>query len=163
MSQISVDKGGVSNSVLVEAYGTFKLISDVSDDGDTGAGDTGDDPTVINIDPFPELTVTKTIKNQVESYQAGDIITYFIEVENTGNITLENLAFEDSFTNFDGDQLNYIEGNPTYIQTVDKDGNTVDEPANYIKFSDVHHYEATYEITPDDILSKGLSNSFESY
>ncbi|GIR81963.1 MAG: hypothetical protein CM15mP83_6890 [Flavobacteriaceae bacterium] len=38
MSQISVDKGGVSNSVLVEAYGTFKLISDVSDEGDTGAG-----------------------------------------------------------------------------------------------------------------------------
>ena len=161
MSQISVDKGGVSNGVLVEAYGTFKLISDISDDGDTGPGDTGDDPTVINIDPFPELTVTKTIKNQVESYQAGDIITYFIEVENTGNITLENLAFEDSFTNFDGDQLNYIEGNPTYIQTVDKDGNTVDEPANYIKFSDVHHYEATYEITPDDILSKGLSNSLK--
>ena len=35
MSQISVDKGGVSNSVLVEAYGTFKLISDVSDDDET--------------------------------------------------------------------------------------------------------------------------------
>jgi uncharacterized repeat protein (TIGR01451 family) len=163
VDQITVDKGGVTNSVLVEADGVGRLISDVSDDDDPTAGDNnGSDPTVINIDPFPELTVTKTIKNQVEDYVAGDIITYFIEVENTGNITLTNFAFEDSFTNFDGDELDYIEGNPVYIQTVDSEGNIVDNGSvNYIQFSDVHQYEATYEITADDILAKGLSNSLK--
>ena len=163
VDQITVDKGGVTNSVLVEADGVGQYISDVSDDDDPTAGDNnGSDPTVINIDPFPELTVTKTIKDQVEDYVAGDIITYFIEVENTGNITLTNFAFEDSFTNFDGDELDYIEGTPVYIQTVDSEGNTVDNGSvNYIQFSDVHHYEATYEITPDDILAKGLTNSLK--
>ena len=163
VDQITVDKGGVTNSVLVEADGVGKYISDVSDDDDPTAGDNnGSDPTVINIDPFPELTVTKTIKDQVEDYVAGDIITYLIEVENTGNITLTNFAFEDSFTNFDGDELDYREGTPVYIQTVDSEGNTVDNGSvNYIQFSDVHQYEATYEITPDDILAKGLTNSLK--
>ena len=66
VDQITVDKGGVTNSVLVEADGVGQYISDVSDDDDPTAGDNnGSDPTVINIDPFPELTVTKTIKDQL--------------------------------------------------------------------------------------------------
>ena len=36
-------------------------ISDISDDGDTGAGDTGDDPTKVFMTPLPAIEVAKTV------------------------------------------------------------------------------------------------------
>ena len=65
VDQITVDKGGLTNSVVVTAEGAGILVSDVSDDDDPTAGDNnGSDPTIITIDDFSGLTVTKTIKNR---------------------------------------------------------------------------------------------------
>jgi hypothetical protein len=52
--QSAVDAGGVSNTATAECIapdGTS--ISDLSDDGDTGTGDTGDDPTITILTSQP--------------------------------------------------------------------------------------------------------------
>ena len=57
------------------------------------------------------MEVTKTIINHQDDgdglYEEGEILTYKIEIENTGNITLLNFSFEDSFQNFDSSDLQY--------------------------------------------------------
>ena len=162
--------------------GAGTLISDTSDDGDTGVGDTGQDPTEITIVPNPLIEVTKTIIDHQDDgggdsakandgkYNEGEVITYLIEVENVGNISLQNFEFEDDFQNFDPNSdlqydpvpntnpVQYIE----YIETVDKDGN----PANfsfedYLEYGDIARYQAKYTITAADVTTKGLSNSLK--
>ena len=60
--------------------------------------------------PAPNMSVAKDVVNKQESYQVGDVITYKITVNNTGNTTLHNLSLVDSmnaagkvtFTNLGG-------------------------------------------------------------
>ena len=182
VDQATIDSGGLVNSVFVEAVGAGDIISDISDDGDTGVGDTGQDPTEITIVPNPLIEVTKTIIDHQDDgggdsakandgkYNEGEVITYLIEVENVGNISLQNFEFEDDFQNFDPNSdlqydpvpntnpVQYIE----YIETVDKDGN----PANfsfedYLEYGDIARYQAKYTITAADVTTKGLSNSLK--
>lgn len=47
-------------------------------------------------DPKPDLSVTKEVVNKQTSYRVGDVITYKITVNNTGNTTLHNLSLVDS-------------------------------------------------------------------
>ena len=101
-------------------------------------------------------------------YDAGEILTYKIALENTGNISLVNFRFEDSFQNFDStsdlqydvvantNPVKYIE----YIETLDKDGNTSTTSfQGYLEYGDFAIYQAKYTITAADVASKGLSNS----
>ena len=180
VDQVTIDTGGLVNSVTVDAVGAGTLISDISDDGDTGPGDTGQNPTEIIIVPNPLIEVTKTIIDHQDDgggdpskandgkYDAGEILTYKIVLENTGNISLVNFKFEDSFQNFDSSSdlqydavpntnpVKYIE----YIETLDKDGNTSTTSfENYLEYGDFAIYQAKYTITAADVTSKGLSNS----
>ena len=72
---------GLANSVVVTANDvTGQLtVSDTSDDGLTGGGDTGDDPTVYSITSSPSLEVTKTVsETDVDGdgeVSAGDILS----------------------------------------------------------------------------------------
>ena len=65
LTQDVVDNLGVTNSVIVTANDlTGQLtVSDTSDDGLTGAGDTGDDPTIYSITATPTIEVTKTVSH----------------------------------------------------------------------------------------------------
>ena len=96
-----VDVLGVTNSVIVTANDvTGQLtVSDTSDDGLTGAGDTGDDPTVFSI-TTPTLEVTKTVSHtDLDSdgeVSTGDTLVYTITVENTGLITLRSIFLTDN-------------------------------------------------------------------
>ena len=180
MTKLQLILGGLVNSVTVDAVGAGTLISDISDDGDTGQNDTGQNPTEIIIEPNPLIEVTKTIINHQDDgggdqskandgkYDAGEILTYKIVLENTGNISLVNFKFEDSFQNFDSSSdlqydavpntnpVKYIE----YLETLDKDGNTSTTSfENYLEYGDLAIYQAKYTITAADVTSKGLSNS----
>lgn len=103
ISQDDVDAGGVSNTVTVSAetiQGTS--LSDISDDGDTSAGDTGNDPTVLNIPKEASMALTKTVTVIVDldasgDHSAGDQITFLFSLENTGNVSLDNLSLTDDF------------------------------------------------------------------
>ena len=128
----TTDVGGLVNSVTVDAVAAgVDLISDISDDGDTGPDDTGQIQIVIA--PNPLMEVTKTIINHQDDgdglYEEGEILTYKIEIENTGNITLLNFSFR-LISKLDSSDLQYDpvpNTNPVkyieYIETLDKDGN----------------------------------------
>ena len=54
IDQNIVDAGGLTNSasaIGIDSNGVD--VTDISDDGDTGIGDTGDDPTITNIHTKP--------------------------------------------------------------------------------------------------------------
>ncbi|TVR38274.1 MAG: PKD domain-containing protein, partial [Bacteroidia bacterium] len=78
--------------------------------GDDPDGNQVDDMDVISVpcDPTvqdPDISVTKTLANingtdMTEFTQVGDVLTYTIEVCNTGNVTLFNVVVNDPLTGF---------------------------------------------------------------
>ena len=92
INQEIVDAGGLSNTATatgVAPDGT--VVSDISDDGDTALGDTGNDPTITLIAANPEMEVTKTARITADAdgfIGTSDLIDYTIRVTNTGNVTL---------------------------------------------------------------------------
>ncbi len=98
--QADVDAGGVTNSAT--AGGTDpdgNAVTDMSDDGNEavdndGDGDPTNDPTFTSLTPMPELTFTKTATVSGTGV-AGDVITYTFTVENTGNVTIDNITVTD--------------------------------------------------------------------
>ncbi|NND10852.1 MAG: DUF11 domain-containing protein, partial [Flavobacteriaceae bacterium] len=82
-------------------------VTDTSDAGDetvetpngdgTTDGDPTNDPTVTTITPAPEFTLTKSASVGGDGLP-GDVITYTFTVENTGNLTIDNVTIDDVLT-----------------------------------------------------------------
>jgi hypothetical protein len=61
IDQAIVDAGGLTNTATATGVvSDGRSVSDASDVGDIGVGDTDDDPTITTIAQDPQLTVTKT-------------------------------------------------------------------------------------------------------
>ena len=107
ITQTALDSGQVMNTVLATASSP-KLtddVSDRSDDGDDNDGDTDDDQTITPLDQSPSITVSKTavVDQGTDSLtNLGDLITYTITIENTGDVTLSNILVTDVLTDGDG-------------------------------------------------------------
>jgi len=68
------------------------------EDGNTN-DDPTDDPTVTDLDPAAQLTLTKLATGvSGAGGSAGDIITYSFTVENTGTVTVDNVVVNDPLT-----------------------------------------------------------------
>ncbi|MDN3205969.1 DUF7507 domain-containing protein, partial [Algoriphagus sediminis] len=122
LTQNDVDNGPVTNTASV-----------TGEDSQGGTVEDGDD-AVSNPNKQPSFEVNKSTTN-VGFNNPGDIITYTIEIENTGNVTLDNVSIDDSI--IDPSDLNLVSGdNPTI-------GN-LDVGETWI-------YEGNYTVTQDDI------------
>ncbi|MCF6443304.1 DUF11 domain-containing protein [Nereida sp. MMG025] len=142
-----IDAGGISNVASATGTGpSGDTVTDVSDNGNDGDGNTRDDPTVLEIAPEPGLIVTKTSPNQsVVPTQAGDIVTFTITAENTGNVTLLAPVLSDTLTRADGTALT-----PTTITP---------EIAADIPFEGSVTYTVTYALTQADFDAGGIENT----
>ncbi|EBA11990.1 DUF7507 domain-containing protein [Roseobacter sp. CCS2] len=101
LTQDDIDSGGISNTATVE--GTTPggaALSDVSDDGDDGDGNTFDDPTIAAIPQNNAMSLSKTAG--IPDRIAPDLfeVTFEMTVSNDGNTTLTNLVIEDDLTAF---------------------------------------------------------------
>ncbi|WP_179318005.1 DUF7507 domain-containing protein, partial [Winogradskyella undariae] len=157
IEQDAIDAGGFSNSVLAEGdspAGT--TVDDTSDDDDDADGNTEDDATVTTITALPSLEAVKTVAITTDvlptGLSLGDTMTYTITVENTGNVSLDNVAIADTFVDANGNTLTLLTG-PTF--------NSADAGSaeGLLTVGETATYTATYVIEQDAINAGGFSNS----
>ena len=153
-----VENGGVANSVVVSATDLLGqlTVSDTSDDGLIGGGDTGADPTVFTITTTPSLEVTKTVsETDVDGdgvVSAGDILTYTIKVKNNGNVILRSIFIEDILTDISSNTRS-LDG--TGVQFISSSNGS---PFRTLEVDEVATYTATYTIVAGDVTAGGVMN-----
>ena len=90
LTQDDIDAGGISNSAVVT--GTPPVgspVTDTTDDGDDGDGNTTDDVTEFDIPASPALTLDKALTAGGPTFdQVDDTLTYTFTVTNSGNVTI---------------------------------------------------------------------------
>ena len=96
ITQADINLGSVTNSAL--AVGQDPKGNDVRDVSGTTVEN--DNPTVIQLNQTPGLTVTK-ISNTAVYSSVGDVINYTIQIKNTGNVTLHQITVTDPLTGLD--------------------------------------------------------------
>ncbi|WP_438263946.1 DUF7507 domain-containing protein, partial [Algibacter lectus] len=104
LTQADLDVGTVSNSANVNATDALgNAVSDISDDpnnmadNDANADGDPDDVTVTNITQSPSISLTKAADLAPDGLwdSVGEVITYVLEVVNTGNVTLTDIVISD--------------------------------------------------------------------
>ncbi len=120
ITQADIDAGFVSNSAVAVTDFNGTAVSDVSDDTDPLSPAGNDDPTITHITQNPEITVVKDdqLDYTDQSLSVGDIITYQIIVQNTGNVTLQNITIQDANAHINGNNIiNSLAPNDTFTLT----------------------------------------------
>ncbi|MAW14797.1 MAG: hypothetical protein CMC25_00005, partial [Flavobacteriaceae bacterium] len=154
----SVDNGGVVNSVVVSATDVqgLQTVSDTSDDGLTGGGDTGADPTVYSITSTPSLEVTKTVsETDLDGdglVSAGDKLIYTVKVKNNGNVTLRSIYLEDVLTDISSNTRS-LDGSGIVFNS-----SSNGSPFRTLIVDEVATYTATYTIVAGDVTAGGVMN-----
>ncbi|WP_344820932.1 DUF7507 domain-containing protein, partial [Aquimarina gracilis] len=104
LTQADIDSGTYTNQALVTGLDHNGItVTDASDDPndptnvDPNNDGSFDDPTVISIPANPSIAITKADNTPADgSFDTlGEVITYTIEVINTGNVTLSNITLID--------------------------------------------------------------------
>ncbi len=145
ITQVAVDAGGTSNTVLATASspGNTDDVTDTSDDGDDTDSNTTNDPTVVNITASPGIEATKTATvtdNGDGNTGAGDVIVYTITVQNTGGTSLSNISLNDVLTDGNGSSLSLTAG-PTFVS------NSASSAEGSLAVNEIGTYSATYTIS----------------
>ena len=161
IEQSAVDEGGVKNSVVVTAFDGINYTNDTSDDGNDDDGNTVDDTTDVLITANPSIEVTKTVEstdNDGDGYvSAGDLLTYTILIENTGNTKQESIQLEDTITDFDANVLSLNSASSNNNITFISSTNGSIESA--LVSGEIATYQATYTVTSTDVIAGGVSNT----
>ena len=154
--------GRVINSIVGTANSTSGQVSDTSDNGNDGDGNTVDDATVVEMSTtstdttaYPRLEITKTASvNDINSdgNNLDDVITYTISVENQGNVVLSNLTLTDTLT--DGnDQGLTLDSGPTFVSA------TMGSTSTTLQVGGTATFTAVYTIDQQAVDSGSAINS----
>ncbi|OUD10599.1 hypothetical protein BVC71_03660 [Marivivens niveibacter] len=93
LTQADVDATGLENQITATATSpTGATLFDLSDNDATLGGDT---PTELYIAPAPVLNATLST-DFAETAAAGTLVPYVITVENTGNVSLDAVSFDET-------------------------------------------------------------------
>ena len=160
--------GRVENRVTVFAHTLDGLntVFDISDDGDTGDGDTGEDPTITTMlaDPNIEVIKTQEIIDDGDGVIGGlsDLVKYTITVENTGNVDITNLVVTDVLSSIDLNNTIYDSSSPSDDVFFDGPyfiGSEKGASVGDLVIGDIATYLAFYRITQEDVDGGGISNT----
>ena len=157
ITQVAVDAGGTSNTVLATASspGNTNDVTDTSDDGDDDDNNTTDDPTITNTTASPAIEATKTAtvldNNGDSNTGAGDTIVYTITVQNTGGTTLSNISLNDVLTDGNGSSLSLTAG-PTFVS------NSASSAQGSLAVNEIGTYTATYTISSSVENTSSVNN-----
>ena len=156
--QADVDRGGVSNTATgTGTPPTGGPVTDVSDDGIDTDGNTVDDPTQTLITLAPAIEATKTAAvtvangSDTANVDAGDVITYTITAQNTGNVTLTVVSVNDQLTRLGGANLTLTSG-PTFVS------NSGSSPQGTLVPGETATFTASYTLVQADVDAGGVSN-----
>ena len=161
ITQADDESGKLTNTVTATANyqtstGTL-TVSDVSDDGDDTDGNQTDDITEVLFAPNPKLKVEKTAvvdDGADDEIGNGDLVTYTITIENTGNVTLTNISAVDVLSDGDG---NVLDADLTLTNPVNS-GVTPASTIGTLKSGETLTYTATYTISQAAEESGFISN-----
>jgi large repetitive protein len=146
--QADIDAGLVTN----QATGTAKA-PDGSPVQDLSGGTTGDNiPTDTALSAAPGLLVLKTASTAGLSVPpaVGDVLTYSITVENTGNVTISNVALADTLTDAGGGAQT-LDAVPALASG--------DNGDNLLQIDETWTFTAAVTLTQSMIDAGGLSNT----
>jgi gliding motility-associated-like protein/uncharacterized repeat protein (TIGR01451 family) len=157
INAIDVTSGIIINTVEASASAPNQdiRINDISDDGDDTDGNTLDDPTEVFLQEIPAIEVVKTasITNNTDGIvDAGDLISYDILIENTGNTPLKNIVLEDTMTDGNGVILSLTNG-PFFT------GSTLGSLEGSLKIGEIASYIAFYNIELSAAETGSIINS----
>jgi uncharacterized repeat protein (TIGR01451 family) len=147
--QADIDAGGVQNQVL--ASGTppsGPAVTDLSDNGIDTDGNTTDDVTVAAIAAGPAIEATKLLT--AVGTRAGDLVTFDVTVENTGNVTLTGVTVADTLTRIGGGALT--------PDSVTFGSSTASSPAGTLQVGEIATYQVVYTLVQADINAGGVQN-----
>ncbi len=141
VTQADVDAGAaLTNTVTVSA---------TPPNGVTPPSDSA--PASVSLSPaVPELTVIKDVPNPPAALVAGADVTFRIRVQNTGNVTLDNVVLTDTLGRLDGSVISM----PPPVGPV-QDVGTIGE----LDVGETWEYSLTYTLTQEDVDAGGISNS----
>ncbi|MDG2147730.1 MAG: hypothetical protein P8K14_05905, partial [Flavobacteriaceae bacterium] len=148
----------VINQAIVSAVGVDSAstaVTDTSDNGYDYDGDTTGDPTEVYLNYQGKLEVIKTVSvNQADAtkYQVGDVATYNITVQNTGNVSLTNVSLNDQLSGASGEILT-LDSGPTF-QSSSK-GTAV----GGLLVGEIATYTATFTINQAAVDYGGFNNA----
>ena len=153
INQQAVDSGSVINvaNITASSPGQTRNVSGTSDDPDTVAQD---DPTVVTISSNPLIEVLKSVQitdNGDGVTGKGDIARYTITVQNTGDITLNNITVSDTLTDLNGNTLN-LDSGPSFS------GSDQGSAQGSLKPSETATYIGLYIINQSAVDNGGISN-----
>ena len=157
IGQAAAYTGSINNTVLGTASspGASGDVTDVSDNGNDGDGNTTNDATVVQITPSPSMEVTKSVtvlENGDGTLGVGDTVKYLIKVNNTGNVNLTGPTLVDTLTDSASNTLSLTSG-PTF------DFADQGSAEGTIKPSESAYYNATFLINQAVVDIGGLDNT----
>ena len=165
ITQADIDAGFVQNQATVTSNAPGgSTVTDTSDDPfdptDTDANSDGepDDPTVTIVPQVIEMEATKTqvvVDNGDGVNGVGDVINYTITLQNTGTVTLQNVALTDALTNMNGVPL-VLDSGPSYVSS------DLGSNEGILIVNETATYTASYTITQADVDAGGVSNTVVS-
>ena len=150
--------GSVSNSLTATANspGNSGDVVDVSDDGIDNDGNTENDSTTTSLTIDKRIEATKTYRvadNGDGENGTGDVVTFTIKVQNTGQIALSGITLVDLLTDCTGTLTLTMASGPTW------NSNSAGSAQGSLNPGEIGTYTATYTIGSAEIGSGCILNT----